>query len=160
MSLIRTLARPMLASMFVAGGVDEIRNAATLAPAAKPITERVAPLIAARVPSGVPLPQDHTGWVRADGALKVVAGLALATGRVPRLAALMLAASLAPTTAAGHPFWAETDPQAKAQQRTQFLKNVSMTGGLLIAAVDVEASPRERVEIAARRVRRRVSRDD
>ncbi len=160
MSLIRTVARPMLASMFVAGGIDEVRNAAALAPTARPVTERVAPLIASRVPPAVPLPQDTAGWVRADGALKVVAGLALATGRFPRLAALALAASLAPTTVTGHPFWKETDPAAKAQQRTQFFKNVSMTGGLLIVAVDVEPSARERVEIAARRVKRRVSRDD
>ena len=159
MSLIRTLARPMLASMFVAGGIDEIRNAVALAPAAHPVTERVAPVIASRVPPAVPLPQDTAGWVRVDGALKTVAGLALATGRGPRLAALVLAASLAPTTTA-HPFWRETDPAAKAQQRTQFLKNVSMMGGLLIAAVDIEPSARERVEIAARRVKRKVSRDD
>ncbi|MBA2509588.1 MAG: DoxX family protein, partial [Nocardioidaceae bacterium] len=44
-------------------------------------------------------------------------------------------------------------------QRQQFFKNVSMAGGLLIAAVDVEPSARERMEIAARRVKRRVQRD-
>jgi uncharacterized membrane protein YphA (DoxX/SURF4 family) len=149
----------MLASMFISGGIDEIRNAVTLAPAAQPVTAKVVPLVADRIPSGVSLPTDTAGWVRVDGAVKVAAGLALATGRFPRLSALILLASLAPTTYTGHPFWKETDPVVKAAQRGQFLKNVSVTGGLMIAAVDVEPSARERVELAARRVKRKVQRD-
>ena len=46
----------------------------------------------------------------------------------------MLAASLVPTTLAGHRFWEETDPQAKAMQRLQFAKNTSVLGGLLLAS--------------------------
>jgi putative oxidoreductase len=157
MSLVRRLARPMLASMFVMGGVEEVRNAAALSPTARRVTDKVVPLIQARVPSSVPLPSDPPGWVRLNGVVKVGAGLMLATGRFPRLAALVLAGSLAPTTIAGHPFWQEQDAEAKAEQRRQFYKNVSMTGGLLIAAVDLEPSARERVEIAARRVKRRVT---
>jgi putative oxidoreductase len=147
----------MLASMFVMGGVEEVRNAAALSPTARRVTDKVVPLIQARVPSSVPLPSDPPGWVRLNGVVKVGAGLMLATGRFPRLAALVLAGSLAPTTIAGHPFWQEQDAEAKAEQRRQFYKNVSMTGGLLIAAVDLEPSARERVEIAARRVKRRVT---
>ena len=147
----------MLASMFVVGGVEEVRNAAVLSPTARRVTDKVVPLIQARVPSSVPLPSDPPGWVRLNGVVKVGAGLMLATGRFPRLAALVLAGSLAPTTIAGHPFWQEQDAGAKAEQRRQFYKNVSMTGGLLIAAVDLEPSARERVEIAARRVKRRVT---
>jgi len=56
----------------------------------------------------------------------------LAMGRAPRLAALALAASLIPTTIAGHRFWTETDPSARAAQRIQFLKNAAMLGGLLV----------------------------
>ena len=46
-----------------------------------------------------------------------------------------------PTTAAGHRFWEEKDPQRKATQRIQFFKNASMLGGLLLAAVDTEGKP-------------------
>jgi putative oxidoreductase len=147
----------MLASMFVVGGVEEVRNASVLSPTARKVTDKVVPMIQSRVPPSVPLPADAAGWVRLNGVIKVGAGLMLATGRFPRLAALALAGSLAPTTFAGHPFWQEQDPEAKAEQRRQFYKNVSMTGGLLIAAVDLEPSARERVEIAARRVKRRVT---
>lgn len=157
MSLVRTLARPMLASMFVVGGADEVRHAAALAPAAQPVTDRVTPLITERVPPSVPLPSDAQGWVRLNGSIKVVAGLMLATGRLPRLSALVLAGSLAPTTFAGHRFWQEQDPQAQTHQRHQFFKNLSMFGGLVLAAVDVEATARERVELTARRVKRAVT---
>jgi putative oxidoreductase len=53
----------------------------------------------------------------------------------------VLAASLVPTTLAGHAFWNETDPQAKNAQRLQFYKNTSVFGGLLLAAVDTEGRP-------------------
>ena len=53
----------------------------------------------------------------------------------------MLAATLVPTTAAGHRFWEEQDPAERAQQRIHFFKNVSMLGGLIIAAGDTEGQP-------------------
>jgi uncharacterized membrane protein YphA (DoxX/SURF4 family) len=53
----------------------------------------------------------------------------------------VLAATLVPTTAAGHRFWEEHDPTAKGQQRLHFFKNVSMLGGLLIAAGDTDGKP-------------------
>ena len=37
--------------------------------------------------------------------------------------------------------WEEKDPQAKAQQRIHFFKNVSMLGGLLLASVDTVGKP-------------------
>ena len=65
----------------------------------------------------------------------------LATGRMPRISSAVLAASLVPTTLAGHRFWEEEDPQKKAMQRIHFFKNASMLGGLLLAAVDTEGKP-------------------
>ena len=82
----------------------------------------------------VPIPTDPATLVRINGAAQLLAGLALATGRAPRLSATVLAATLVPTTAAGHRFWEESDKRrAPAQQRLHFFKNVSMLGGLLIA---------------------------
>jgi putative oxidoreductase len=52
----------------------------------------------------------------------------------------VLAAGLVPTTLAGHPFWGVPKEQ-RAAHRTQFLKNVSLLGGLLLAAVDTEGKP-------------------
>ena len=135
MPVVRLLARPLLASMFVANGVESVMH-----PEAKagPAGE-IAPALAQRSP--VPLPADPVQFVRVTGAVQVAAGLMLATGRMPRLAALALAATLVPTTYAVHPFWAEADPEARTGQRHQFLKSASVLGGLLITAVDTGGKP-------------------
>ncbi|WP_345586281.1 DoxX family protein [Streptomyces prasinosporus] len=134
MSLLRVVGRPMLASMFVAGGLDSVRSPQNVAPVAesvvRPVTDRVPVL-----------PDSTEQAVRLSGAVQVVAGLLLAAGRVPRPAALALAATLVPTTLAAHRFWEEEDPDGKAQQRIHFLKNLAMLGGLLIVADDTGAAP-------------------
>ena len=138
MSLSRTVARPLLASMFLVGGVNALRNADKLAVRAKPVLDRVAPLVKQ---SPLPIPADHETLVRVNGAVHVTAGLALATGRAPRISAAVLAATLVPTTLGGHRFWEEQDPTVRTQQRMSFFKNVSMLGGLLIAAGDTDGKP-------------------
>ena len=138
MALSRLLARPMLASMFIVGGLDSVRNAQSKAETARPVTEKLVPLLQRGVPQ---LPSDPATLVRINGGLQVAAGAALATGRFPRLSAAVLAATLVPTTAAGHRFWEQQDPGQRAQQRVHFFKNVSMLGGLVIAAGDTEGQP-------------------
>jgi hypothetical protein len=71
----------------------------------------------------------------------VGAGSLLALGKFPRLASTVLAASLVPTTVAAHSFWQEQDPEVRAKQKVQFLKNLGLLGGLLLAAVDTEGKP-------------------
>jgi putative oxidoreductase len=134
MTLVRRLARPCLASMFVVGGLDALRNSASKVPAADPI----APAIAKKLPY---LPEDTETLVKINGAVQVGAGLLLATGRFPRLSSALLAGSLVPTTLAGHRFWEEQDDARRAQQRIHFFKNLSMLGGLMLASVDTEGRP-------------------
>lgn len=133
--LVRRLARPMLAAVFVAGGVDTLKTPGGRAELAEP----VALPLARRLPA--PLPEDPEALVRLNAAVQVVAGLALATGRLPRLSAVVLAASLVPTTLAGHRFWEADDPAARKQQQLHFTKNVAILGGLLVAAVDTGGRP-------------------
>ncbi|MCC6312760.1 MAG: DoxX family membrane protein [Thermomicrobiales bacterium] len=85
---------------------------------------------------GVPDPELA---VRANGALMTAAGAALALGFRPRLAAGLLAALLVPTTIAGHPFWTEPKGAARKGMVTQFLKNLSMFGGLLVVLSQKDA---------------------
>ena len=138
MTIVRLAARPLLASMFLVGGLDALRNASKRADAAKPVIDKLAPLLQRAVPQ---LPDDPTTLVRIHGAVQVGAALTLATGRFPRLSATVLAGTLVPTTVAGHRFWEEKDPQEKAIQRVHFFKNCSMLGGVLLAAVDTEGKP-------------------
>jgi uncharacterized membrane protein YphA (DoxX/SURF4 family) len=134
MTLIRRIARPMLASMFVAGGFDALQDPAAKVGTAEPIALPVARRISW-------LTEDTEDLVRINGAVQVAAGCMLAAGILPRLSAMALAASIVPTTAAGHRFWEEEEPDLRKQQRTHFLKNVGLLGGLLLAVVDTEAKP-------------------
>src|SRR3954447_3535345 len=134
MTVVRRLARPMLAAIFVTGGVDAFRHPSSKAPAA----EGVAPPIAAKLPW---LPEDPEQLVKINGAAQVVAGVLLALGRFPRLSSLVLAGSIVPTTLAGHRFWEEDEPATRAQQRIHFFKNLGLLGGLMLAAVDTEGRP-------------------
>jgi putative oxidoreductase len=138
LSPTRTLARPLLASMFVAGGFDALRN-----PGQRP--ELVAR-------AGLDNPEK---LVRINAATQLVGGLTLATGHLPRLSALVLAGTLVPTTYVGHPFWSESDKGARKVQQTQFFKNLSMLGGLLFAAADTGG--RESLPHAAGRITRRTA---
>ena len=140
MTATRLIARPLLASTFLVGGVNALKNAPQLATQAKPVVDRLRPMLQKAAPQ-VQIPEDTVTLVRVNAAAQIVASVMLARGRAPRLSSTVLAASLLPTTAAGHQFWAESDPQAKANHRIHFFKNLSMLGGLMLAAVDTEGQP-------------------
>jgi putative oxidoreductase len=63
--------------------------------------------------------------------LEVVAGLGLAFGIYPRLAAVALLAFLIPTTLVAHAFWQAAGTASFTVQLVNFLKNTCMAGGLL-----------------------------
>jgi putative oxidoreductase len=151
MSVIRKLARPLLAASFVSGGIETLKNPGPRVEMA----ESVAPPIAERLP----VPEETDQLVKLNAGVQVVAGVLLAMGRLRRLAACALAVSLVPTTLAGHRFWEQDDPAQRAQQQIHFLKNVGLLGGLVLAAVDTEGAPSLgwRAKRAARRARRKVS---
>ena len=155
MTVSRMIARPLLASMFVVGGINALRNAPDYAIKAKEVTDRLVPLAKRALPQA-PIPEDPATLVRINAAVHIGAGAALATGHFPRLASTTLAATMIPTTLAGHQFWNESDPAAKANHRVHFFKNLSMLGGLLLAAVDTDGRPGVawRTRRAARDVRR------
>jgi uncharacterized membrane protein YphA (DoxX/SURF4 family) len=143
MTLLRAGARTMLASYFIVNGVKAVRNPDPLVPAAEPVADRVVPLVKKYAPQQVAtvVPEDTASLVRANGAAQVLGGLALASGKGRRLGALLLAGSLVPSTLAKHPFWTRTDPEERALDRSQFLKNVSLLGSVLLAAGDTEGRP-------------------
>jgi uncharacterized membrane protein YphA (DoxX/SURF4 family) len=124
MGITRRIAQPLLAASFVAGGIETL-----LDPGPRIARAREAGLD--ELPLG-----DAATITRANAAAQIGAGAMLATNRLPRLSALVLAASLLPTTYAGDAFWSETDKQLRQQHRTNFLKNLGLFGGLLVTALD------------------------
>ena len=119
----------MLAGVFIAGGMEALSNPEPRAQVAKPVVEKVA--------RAVPFaPKDPVTAVSVNALVQLGAGGLLGAGIVPRLTSLALAVSIVPTTLAGHPFWDIEDPVQRARQRTQFLKNMAILGGLLVVAFD------------------------
>jgi uncharacterized membrane protein YphA (DoxX/SURF4 family) len=137
--LVRRIARPLLASSFIVGGIDTLRHPESRVPGARPIVEQITATADKQLP--VQVPRDVEQWVRIDAGVKVVAGSLFALGRLPRLSAVAMSASIVPTTLAGHRFWEHEDPKERFGQLSNFLKNAGILGGLLLAAVDTEGRP-------------------
>jgi putative oxidoreductase len=133
MNLIRRVARPMLASIFVWSGIDSLRDPKPRVEKAKVVTTKLAEALG--------LPDNPEQMVKINAGVQFLSGLLLSIGRLPRLAALALAGSIVPTTLAEHRFWEETEPSTRAEQRTHFLKNVGILGGLLLGVVDTAGKP-------------------
>ncbi|WP_326546424.1 DoxX family membrane protein [Mycolicibacterium sp. ND9-15] len=136
--LIRRIARPMLSAAFIARGVEALRSPKPAADAARPTLEGLSKL---PDPVGTNVPSNAETVARATAAVQIGGGLLLATGKLPRLASAALALSVVPGSLGGHTFWSETDPQRKADERRAFITDVSLIGGLIIAAVDTEGKP-------------------
>ena len=146
----------MLASVFVVSGVNAVRNPAKFALRAKKVTDQVGPTLQQIHPK---IPTDAETLVRFNGAVHIVGGLAMLTP-ARRLGAAALAVSLLPTTIAGHPYWELDEPVERNQNRTHFLKNLGLMGGLILAALDNDGKPglpwraRHAADVAERSVRR------
>ncbi|MQA16904.1 MAG: DoxX family membrane protein [Pseudonocardiaceae bacterium] len=131
--LLRRVARPLLAAIFVSGGVNEFRNPAAHADVVKPLLDKGQ--------DALPNSTDNTTLVQVDAAVKVGAGALLALGWMPRLAATALAASLIPTTVGAHAFWEIKDDDERSAQQIHFFKNAGLLGGLMLAAADTGGKP-------------------
>jgi putative oxidoreductase len=133
---IGSVARAMLGAVFVGSGVLALRNPDRHVQQAKQLTDQLAPTLEA-----AHLPTDPRTLVKVNGAVQLTGGLLLITGHATRPAAAALAASLVPSTVVAHPFWTESDPQKRAEQEVQFVKNLGLLGGLLLAVLDRGGKP-------------------
>ncbi|UFU07625.1 DoxX family protein [Ruania halotolerans] len=136
MDPVRALARPLLASVFVVDGIDAIRHAdehvALLEPW-EPLLDKVSE----KVPW---LPKKRATMVRLMGGVSVGAGVLLATGKAPRLAAGTLAVVAFKRTIIRYPFWS-----AKGEDRREklngFMRSGAVMAGLIFAAQDRQGKP-------------------
>ena len=141
MTATRLLARPLLSSMFVVGAVNALKNAPELATKAKPVVDRIRPALEKAAPQ-LPIPDDTVTLVRINAGAQLVAAIALAArSRSP--AVEHRARRLAGAHDRGRATRSGTRPtrQRRANQKIHFFKNLSMLGGLLLAAVDTEGRP-------------------
>lgn len=115
-----------------------MRSPKPAADAARPTLEGLSKL---PDPVGPNVPNNAETVAKITAGVQIGGGLLLATGKLPRLASAALAFSVVPGSLGGHQFWSETDPARKAEERRAFLTDVSLIGGLIIAAVDTEGRP-------------------
>ena len=78
---------------------------------------------------GVPL---ATIVVPVWGLLALVGGVSILLGYRARFGAFLLLVFLIPVTLVMHQFWGIADPGAAALQKSMFLKNTALVGGLLL----------------------------
>ena len=154
--LIRRVARPLLSAVFIGQGIDALRSPQRAAETARPTVEGLRKL---PEPVATMVPQDPVTLARINAGVQIGGGLLLASGKIPRVASVALACTVVPGSLGGHLFWTESDPERKAQQRRDFLTDLSLIGGLLIASVDTEGKPSLgwRGRRAARRASKAVS---
>jgi putative oxidoreductase len=87
------------------------------------------PEIAMAVAAGVPAAKF---LVPASGLLALAGGLSVVLGYRAKIGAWLLVLFLVPVTLAMHNFWAVQDATMAQMQLANFLKNVSILGGLLL----------------------------
>ncbi|WP_285725362.1 DoxX family protein [Psychromicrobium xiongbiense] len=127
MSLIRAIARPLLASSFILSGVERIRTADETAENLGFVLRPVA--------NSLPAVDEKT-VARVLGGVQVGAGILLGLGKCTRFSGLLLALTSGVNAAAEYGAADSSTPQARGWQRAQLLKNVSLFGAVLLAAVD------------------------
>src|ERR1700758_3598599 len=154
--LIRKIARPLLSTVFIGQGVDSMLNPKPAADAAAPTVDGLRAL---PDPVGRSIPSDPQVFAQMTAAVQIGGGLLLATGKAPRIASAALALTVLPANLGAHMFWSENDPQVKAQKRKDFLTDLSLLGGLMIASADTAGKPSLgwRGRRAAERLSERVS---
>jgi uncharacterized membrane protein YphA (DoxX/SURF4 family) len=133
MSFFRTLARPMLASSFVIAGVDKLKNADDTAQQLSPLLRKAA--------ASLPFKSDEKTLARVIGGTQVGAGVLFGLGKFSRLSATLLTViSLLNTFVE----WRSADistKEGRENRRNQLLKNLSLSGGALLASVDTAGKP-------------------
>ena len=137
--MIRKIARPMLASVYVIDGVETMINPAGHKESAETVLKKLR--------SATPreyrafLPKDPETAAQIVGGVKAGAGTLFALGKAPRLSATLLAATALPTVFGRHAFWEAKDDEDRARRRNGALTDLALAGGVLLATVDTDGKP-------------------
>ena len=111
MEYLFLIGRILYAFVFLASGINHLRNSGAMAGYA--------------ASKGVPAPRLA---ILGTGVLMLVGGLSIALGIQPTWGVILITVFLIPTTVMMHNFWADTDPMARLNNLINFQKNVAMLG--------------------------------
>jgi uncharacterized membrane protein YphA (DoxX/SURF4 family) len=133
LSIVRVVARPMLASTFIVSGLDRVLHADATAAQLAPVLGKVA--------SALPVAVDEKTLAKVLGGAQVGAGVLLAAGKFSRLAGTVLTLASALNAVVEYGSADASTKEGKAHRRGQLLKNIALTGGAMLAAVDTAGRP-------------------
>lgn len=137
MSIVRIIARPLLATGFVVNGVDSFRSSSRAA-------QHLAPVLTAverAVPQAKPAVSNSAVVAQGLAAAQVTAALAYGLGKFPRTAAMVLVSTTGLNAYLDFQASEHGTKEQKAARRSSALKNVSLVGATMLAAVDTDGKP-------------------
>ena len=114
MEFLLLFGRIIFGGFFIMSGINHFTNAGMMSGYAK--SKNVPASYLAVVGTGVML---------------VLGGLSVLLGLFPVLGLILLIVFLVPTSVLIHNFWTVQDPQARAAEQVNFLKNLALTGAAL-----------------------------
>jgi uncharacterized membrane protein YphA (DoxX/SURF4 family) len=82
------------------------------------------------------VPDNPDTVAKVPAATQIAGGLLLATGRLPRVASAAPAVTVLPANLGAHMFRAESDSVTPTRKRRDFMVDLSLLGGGIIAAAD------------------------
>jgi putative oxidoreductase len=114
MELLLLIGRVLFGVFFIMSGINHFTNAGMMSGYAK--SKNVPAAYLAVVGTGVML---------------VLGGLSVLLGLFPVVGLVLIIVFLLPTSVLIHDFWTVQDPQARAAEQVNFLKNLALAGAAL-----------------------------
>lgn len=115
MELLLLIGRVLFGVFFIVSGINHFTNAGMMSGYAKS--------------KGVPAA--HLAVV-GTGVMLVLGGLSVLLGLFAFVGLVLIVAFLLPTSVLIHNFWTVGDPQARAAEQVNFLKNLALAGAALV----------------------------
>lgn len=142
MSLLRFIARSLIAGTYIVDGINKVTKPAESAAEAEAFTEKVTPLVQRVAPAGYSswVPENSETWVRIGGVAQIAGGAMFATGIGRRLGALLLAKASVLNIAIALPAKDATKLEKQAA-RPEVLTRVALLGSTLLATQDLQGNP-------------------
>lgn len=136
MSFLRFLSRCLLASFFVADGLKAAIDPAPLVEDAEPLAKAVTDMNERFLPHWIAgkMPKKTETFVRLHGSVEALGGVMLGTGIFRRTGAALAAAAYLPKLIS-------TRPSLFDFTQLDFLRDVALLGGAMVAAGDTGGKP-------------------
>lgn len=136
MSLIRKIARPLLAASFVYDGVNQLR-----APEGHTYLTPAVDAAAKARPELAPLKGQEKLLAQGIAGTQVAAGALFAIGRFPRISSALLVATGSINAYLNFRASEVQDQQEKKRRLTDAVRHASMVGAVTLASVDTDGNP-------------------